>query len=203
MIPVAWFTGDDFKPAPRYPAREITFIDHYAHTWQSGPSDPACLADGPGTVVEVDIKAPIEAVWDLVTDVAFGAQFSSEFVGARWVDGVEGPALGAEFIGTNQHEAIGQWDVPCFVHRYVEHREFGWVTSDPENPGAQWCFELERIAGATRLRYSVILGPGPSGISMAIASMPEKEPRILRRRITEHRANMQQVVDGMRAALVD
>jgi len=201
MIPVAWYTGEDFKQAPRYPAREITFIDQYAHTWQSGPSDPACLADGPGTVVEVDIKAPIAQVWDLITDINFAADHSSEFVGARWADGHDRPALGAEFIGSNVHEAIGEWDVTCFINRYIEHQEFGWVTSDVDNPGAQWCFELARIAGATRLRYRLVLGPGPSGISRAIAAMPEKEPRILRRRVKEHRANMQALVDGVKTAL--
>lgn len=201
MIPVAWFTGDDFRKAPRYPAREITFLDRYGHTWAAGPSDPPCLADGPGTVVEVDIKAPIEQVWDLVTDISFGAQFSTEFLGARWAEGHDGPGLGAEFIGSNRHEAIGEWEVPCFVHRYREHAEFGWVTSDPDNPGAQWCFELSRIAGAVRLRHSLTIGPGPSGITMAIESMPEKEPRILYRRVGEHRANMQRVVDGVKAAL--
>ena len=75
---------------------------------------------------------------------------------------------------------------------------FGWCTSDPDNPGARWRFELESIAGAVRLRYRVLLGPGPSGISAAIESMPDKEPRILQRRIDEHRANMQAVVDGIK-----
>jgi nitroreductase len=201
MIPVAWYTGDDFKKAPRYPARQVTFIDQYAHTWETGPSDPACLADGPGCVVEADIKAPIAQVWDLVTDINFGAQFSAEFVGARWADGVDGPAPGAQFIGSNKHEAIGEWDVRCFINRYQEHSEFGWVTSDADNPGARWLFEMARIAGATRLRYSVTLGPGPSGISHAIASMPDKEPRILRRRIGEHQTSMQAVIDGVSAAL--
>lgn len=201
MIPVAWFTGDDFRTAPRYPAREITFLDRYGHTWASGPSEPPCLADGPGTVVEVDIEAPIEAVWELVTDISYGARFSSEFVGARWAEGHDRPALGAQFIGSNRHEAIGEWEVTCFVNRFREHEEFGWVSSDPDNPGAQWWFELSRIAGAVRLRYCLIIGPGPSGISAAIEAMPDKEPRILHRRIQEHRSNMQKVVDGMRAEL--
>lgn len=201
MIPVAWFTGDDFRRAPRHPAREIAFLDHYGHTWQSGPSDPPCLADGPGTVVEADIKAPIERVWEVVTDIGFGAAFSPEFVGARWADGHDGPALGAQFIGSNRHEAIGEWDVPCFVHRYRRHQEFGWVTSDPDNPGAQWTFELAPIAGAVRVRYGLVLGPGPSGINRAIEAMPDKEPRILYRRVAEHRVNMQRVLDGMQAVL--
>lgn len=201
MIPVAWTKGTDFKPAPRYPAREITYIDRYAHTWERGPSDPPTLADGPGTVVEVDIEAPIAEVWDVVTDIEFGARFSEEFLGARWADGVDGPAVGAQFIGRNRHPAIGEWEVPCFVHRYVPEREFGWVTSDPDNPGARWCFELTSIAGATRLRYTLGLGPGPSGLTPAIAAMPEKEPRILFRRLEEHRANMQLVVDGVKSAV--
>jgi len=201
MIPVAWFTGDDFKMAPRYPAREITFIDHYGHTWESGPSDPPRLADGPGTVVEVDIKAPVSEVWKVATDIGFGAQFSEEFVGATWDDGFDGPALGATFTGSNTHPAIGEWDVPCFVNRCIENTEFGWVTSDADNPGARWLFEMASIAGATRLRYSVILGPGPSGIARAIEAMPDKEPRILYRRVDEHRANMQKVIDGIKAAV--
>ncbi len=34
---------------------------------------------------------------------------------------------------------------------------------------------------------------------MAIAGQPEKEPRILYRRVQEHRANMQKVVEGVKA----
>ncbi len=192
--------GTDFKRAPRYPAREITFIDHYAHTWERGPSDPPCLADGPGTVVEVDIDAPIADVWNLVTDIEIGARFSEEFVGARWADGVTGPALGVEFIGSNRHPRIGEWGVRCFIDRFVEHAEFGWVTSDPDNPGARWGFELSSVAGATRLRHTLTLGPGPSGIDAAIAQMPDKEGRIIFVRLEEHRANMQRVVDGIKAA---
>ncbi len=200
MIPVAWFTGSDFKIAPRYPAREITYFDGFARTWERGPSDPPVHADGPGTIVEVDIKAPANLVWQFVSDINFGADHSGEFVAARWADGFDGPALGAQFVGSNTHDAIGEWDVPCFIDQYEPNKRFGWITSDPDNPGAQWRFELASIAGATRLRYRVVLGPGPSGITAAIEGMPDKEARILSRRVSEHRANMQQVVDGIKAA---
>ncbi len=204
MIPVAWTKGTEFKKAPRYPAREITYVDRFAHTWEQGPSDPPRHSDGPGGVVEVDIKAPADVVWRYMTDIGFGADFSEEFVGARWVDGPDGepggPAVGAHFIGSNTHPAIGEWDVDCYVDRCQEPTEFGWVTSDPDNPGAQWRFDAATIAGAVRLRFSVILGPGPSGITAAIESMPDKEPRILSRRIDEHRANMTKVIEGIKAA---
>jgi hypothetical protein len=200
MIPVAYTVGADFGPAPRLPAGEITFTDRYGHTWERGPSDPPCLADGPGTVVEVDIDAPVADVWNIVTDIGFGSRFSEEFLGARWVDDAAGPALGSEFVGSSRHSAVGDWEVPCFVDRFVEHVEFGWATSDRGNPGARWCFELSPVAGAVRLRYSLRLGPGPSGITEAIERMPDKEARILHRRVEEHRANMQRVVDGIKAA---
>ena len=137
----------------------------------------------------------------MVSNPALSAEFSGESLGAEWADGAVGPALGARFIGRNKHKAIGEWEVPCFVHRYVEGKEFGWVTSDPENPGAQWCFEVASIAGSVRLRYSLTLGPGPSGITKAIENMPDREPDILRRRVQEHRANMQRVVDGVKERL--
>jgi nitroreductase len=200
MIPVAWTRGTDFRPAPRLPAREITFLDGWARTWEHGPSDPPCLADGPGTVVEVDIDARPEVVWRYVTDISFGASFSEEFTGARWGDGFDGPAVGAQFIGANTHPAIGEWEVTCFVDRCDAPTDFGWTTADPDNPGARWRFQAEPIAGATRLRYSLILGPGPSGITRAIEAMPDKEPRILARRVDEHRANMTRVVEGIKEA---
>jgi nitroreductase len=203
MLPVAWTKGTDFKRAPRYPAREIAFIDRYGSTWEHGPSDPPTLADGPGTVVEADIKAPASAVWKYVSDIGFGARFSDEFVGADWAEGVEGPAVGAEFVGRNTHPAIGEWEVSCFVDAHEIDREFGWVSADRDNPGARWRFELSSIAGATRVRFSMMMGPGPSGISAAIAAMPDKEPKILRNRVREHRANMQRVLDGIVAAVTE
>ena len=161
--------GHRLPPAPRYPARAITYFDGFARTWEPGPSDPPRPADGPGTVVEVDIKAPPAAVWPFVTDIDVRrGQFSEEFVGARWADGVDGPAVGAQFVGTNTHPAIGQWEVPCFVDalRAAPRLRLGHLR--PGQPRRRWRFELASIAGATRLRFSVVLGPGPSGITAAI-----------------------------------
>lgn len=200
MVPVAWTKGTEFKTAPRLPAREIAYFDGFARTWVSGPSDPPRLSDGPGTVAEVDIKAPPELVWPHVSDINFSAAFSEEFVGARWAEGVEEPAVGARFTGSNANEYLGEWDLECFVDRCEENRTFGWVTTDPDHPGARWWFDTTPIAGATRLRYSVVLGPGPSGLTAAIEQMPDKEARIIARRIEGLHQNMTNVVNGIKAA---
>ena len=197
MLPVAWTKGTEFSTAPRYPSRDITYVDGFGRIYDSGPSSPITLADGPGTVVELDIKAPIERLWELVSDISTPVAFSEELIGAEWADGVAGPAVGARFIGRNTHEARGEWEVPCFVTICDEPHRFGWVTSDPDDPGARWRFELERIAGSVRVRFILNLGPGPSGISEVIAARPELEARILNRRIAEHRVNMARVVEGL------
>ncbi|MYB28126.1 MAG: hypothetical protein F4X38_03205 [Acidimicrobiaceae bacterium] len=201
MFPVAWTVGTDFKPARRHPAREIAYFDGYARTYERGPSDPVRIADGPGTVVEVDIRSEPAAVWAEVTDINLPARFSEEFQGAEWTGGGDGPALGARFVGRNHHPGRGDWEATCFVDVFEEFAAFGWCTSDIDNPGARWRFELEPIIGGTRLRFRGILGPGPSGLDSIIESRPDLEPRIIARRIGEHRANMQRVVDGIKTRL--
>lgn len=166
-------------------------------TFGSGPSEPLRLTDEPGTWVEVDVAAPPARVWALVTDIELPARFSDEFVGASWVG--DGAALGESFVGRSRHPAIGEWEVASFVDVYDEGRSFGWATVDPANPGSRWRFDLEPRGAGTRLRYSMSMGPGPSGISIAIEAMPEKEPRILRRRVAEHHANMARTLAGIAA----
>jgi hypothetical protein len=163
----------------------------------SGPSDPICLKDEPGTWATVDIAAPSERVWAIVTDIDLPARFSDEFLGATWTG--EGPAYGASFVGHNRHPAIGEWEVESHIDVFERGRSFGWATVDRVNPGSRWRFDLDPDGTSTRLRYSMSMGPGPSGISIAIESMPEKEPRILRRRILEHHVNMVRTIEGIRA----
>ena len=77
-------------------------------------------------------------------------------------------------------------------------RTFAWVVGPPEEPSAQWRFTVEAVDGGTVLRQWMRMGPAPSGLTPAIEAMPDKEERIIARRLEEHRANMQATVDGIR-----
>lgn len=199
LLPVAYTIGTEFKPAPRYPAREITYYDRFSRTLDAPHGAVPRLVDGPGVTVEVDVKAPPERVWGYVADIEVPARFSEELVSARWDDGAVEPAVGLTFTGRNRHRAIGEWEITCHVTEWRPNEAFAWVTVDPSWPGAQWRFDLESIAGATRLRFHVTLGPGDSGITQAIAAQPDKEARIITRRQDEHRANMTATVEGIKA----
>ncbi|MGH1504627.1 MAG: nitroreductase family protein [Acidimicrobiales bacterium] len=197
LFPVAYTKGTDFRRAPRHPSRTITSFDRFGTTSRTGSDGELRFADGPGAVVEVDIRAGAGRVWDLVTDIELPAQFSEEFLGAEWASDERG--LGAEFTGRNQHRAIGEWSISCFVDVFEAERSFGWCTSDPANPGARWRFDLDLQPGGTRLRFFYEIGPGPSGTTMAIDQMPDKEAKILRRRLDEVSANMTRTVEGIKA----
>lgn len=200
VFPVAWTKGTDFHPAPRRPAREITYFDHFSRIYESGPSQPPRLTDRPGTVVEIDIAAPPDRVWALVTDIDLPAAHSRELLGATWDTDTPGPAPEARFTGRNTLPRRGEWEVTCYVDVFDEGSRFGWCTTDRDRPGARWRFELEAVGDRTRLRFTLLLGPGPSGLSEIIAASPDLETRILDRRLAEHRANMQRVLDGIRTA---
>ena len=196
MLPVAFTKGTDFHRAPRHPARSITFFDRFGVTSEQGPSEVLRFDDAPGVTVEIDIDTPTRRMWPIVTDVEVATRFSDESLGATWQGDERG--LGAVFIGRNQHPSIGEWTLPCYVDTYDEQRSFGWRTSDPDKPGARWRFDLEQIPSGTRLRYHYTMGPGRSGTFAAIKANPDKEARVIARRLGEVKANMKRTLAGIK-----
>lgn len=201
MFPVAWTKGSDFKPAPRTSSREITYFDSYGLTFENGPDLPFVFSNGPGVAVDVDIVASKKDVWDLMTDINFGSKFSSEFLGADWDGEFSSLKLGDTFTGRNQNEHIGEWTAKCTIDALELGRLFGWCTGDISSPGARWRYELFDLGGTIRARHRVILGPGESGLTLAIAENPQNESKIIRNRLFGLRQNMAMVLDGMKASL--
>ncbi|WP_028659618.1 SRPBCC family protein [Nocardioides insulae] len=156
------------------------------------------LSDAPTTRAEIEIEASAETVWRIVTDLQTPALSSPEFKGAEWLDGAGEPAVGARFTGRNAHPAIGSWETTCVVSIAEEPREFAYVVGDLETPSAVWRYLIEPIdRGGVLLRQIAQIGPGPSGLTPAIERMPEKEDRIVERRLQEHQgaitANLAQI----------
>jgi uncharacterized protein YndB with AHSA1/START domain len=146
------------------------------------------------------IAAPPDDVWRLVIDINLPARFSTEFTGAEWLAGGSA-ALGAMFEGHNRHDAAGSWTTTSTVVDFEPGRTFAWAVGDVDDPSATWRFDLEPDGGATIVRFSAHLGPGPSGLTAALEAMPDKEERIIERRLDEHRRNIESTLDGI-AALV-
>ncbi len=196
LLPVAWTIGTDFKPAARRPASQITWFDRWGHT-HAHPFDGQSLAAGPGVTVEVDIAAAPARVWAFASDINIPARFSTEFLGAEWIDS-DGPRLGASFKGRNTREDRS-WETTSFIVACEPPRVFAWNVSHAEQPSAQWRFELDPLGDRTRLRQQMTIGPGLSGTSRAMQENPEQAEQILARRREVLRRNMELTTQGIKS----
>jgi nitroreductase/uncharacterized protein YndB with AHSA1/START domain len=195
MLPVAHTLGTDFRPAPRISARAITYFDRWGDTRAANADGPLTYESGPGVTVEVEIDAAADEIWPLVSDPDLLSRWSDEFMGATWDDE---PGLGATFTGRNHLDALGDWETTSHVVGYEPNRLFAWAVRDADVPSTQWRFELVPLAGATRLRFAMTFGPGPSGLTWAISNDPDNEAAIIGSRQDAHRVNMTRCVSGIR-----
>lgn len=157
------------------------------------------IADCPTTETEVYVAAPPEQLWPLVTAIMTPSRFGTELQEAAWLDPGSGPCLGARFKGRNFHPARGEWETTSTIVDFEPGRRFGWAVGDPAKPSAVWRLELVPEGSGTRLRYWAQMGPGPSGMTVVIEKMPDKEEKIIARRLAEWETNMGATVKGIKA----
>lgn len=148
----------------------------------------ARYADLPTVEVETLVAAPPDAVWAVVSDVTLMPSMSRELQTVEWLD--PGPALGARFRGRSRHDSLGDWATTSTVVECVAPEVFAWAVGDAAEPSATWRFTLQPCPDGTTLRQWVRIGPGRSGLSLAIDTMPDKEQKIVFVRLREFEANM-------------
>ncbi|MFI9624799.1 SRPBCC family protein [Streptomyces sp. NPDC052042] len=166
--------------------------------------------DGLGVDVAVHVEAAVPRVWELVTDIRLPARFSPELRSVAWLDGADGPVVGARFEGVNHHPMLGEWRTVSQVIEADEHRAFAWAvldadgrygeaTLDPEHCMSSWHYEIEAEDTGTRLRQTVRLGPGRSGLATIIERQPDQAEEIVASRLKEVRAGMETTLHGIKA----
>ena len=156
--------------------------------------------DGPTTEASIEIAAPPERVWALVSDLQLPARFSNEFQGAELQGDATVPAAGSRFVGRNHHPAIGSWETTSTITTFDPPRVLAYDVDGADGlPSATWRFSLEPTVAGTRLTQWMRIGPGRSGINPAIDAMPDKESKILHRRLAEHHSNMAATLAGIKA----
>jgi uncharacterized protein YndB with AHSA1/START domain len=131
------------------------------------------------------IDADPARVWSLVSDIALMPAFSDELKAVEWAEGSDGPRVGARFVGHNEHDAFGQWSSTSQIIACDQPHEFAWAVGQPDDPAAMWRFRLAPRDGGTLLNYWMQMGPGRSGLSVALEAMPDKEQKIVFVRLRE------------------
>ena len=156
----------------------------------------------PEITVSLDIPAAPERVWEVVTDISVMPRFSEELQSVEWADGFSRAEPGAQFLGTNHNEAIGEWTVRCHIVEFEPYRLFGWAVDSVESPAATWRFELTPTDVGTLLSYKAIIGPGRSGVTWLISQDPERAEEIIADRLEVFRAGMTATLEGIREIAV-
>lgn len=98
--------------------------------------------------VSLDVAAPPEKVWALLTDITQMGRWSPECVSCEWLDGATGPAVGARFKGKNRHGPM-RWTTRSTVTKADAPSLFEWQV---EQSGMLWGYRFEPTAdGGTKV----------------------------------------------------
>jgi Polyketide cyclase / dehydrase and lipid transport len=98
--------------------------------------------------VSIRIAAPVDQVWNLVTDVTRIGEFSPETFEAEWLDGADGPRVGARFRGHVRRNGRGPvyWTT-CAVVAAEPGREFAFAVTTNGRTVNTWRYRLESAGG--------------------------------------------------------
>ena len=156
-------------------------------------------ADTPTVAARIYIEAPPERVWALVSDIGLMPGLSAELQEVAWLDEVTGPAVGHRFTGRNANATLGQWETVSTVVQCAAPQRFAWAVGDPGHPATIWRFTLRPDGAGTVLEQWTQMGPGRSGLNLAIDAMPDKEQKIVFVRLREFERNITATLDRIKA----
>jgi uncharacterized protein YndB with AHSA1/START domain len=95
--------------------------------------------------VSIDIAAPPEKVWGLLTDVTQMGRWSPECHRCEWLGGATGPVVGAKFKGHNKR-GVMRWSTVSTVTTADEPNHFAW---EVDKSAMRWGYQFVPIDGGT------------------------------------------------------
>jgi len=158
--------------------------------------------DCPTVEVSERMAVDVPTAWAAVTDISLPTRFSAEIQAVAWLDGATEPVVGARFEGHNRNEHLGEWTTTCTVAEVDAPHRWTWeVSSGGSEAWSTWGFEIDPVRDGIVVRQWMRMGPGRSGLNIAIDAMPDREGRIIEVRLAEHRTAMAANLAGLRAEL--
>lgn len=128
----------------------------------------------------VVVAAPAAHIYDLVSDMPRMGDWSPECQRVEWIEGADGPAPGARFMGHNVGgpRGIFKWSRRGRVLVAEPGREFAFATEEGGKEGVVWRYRLEPVDGGTRVTESYEVTTIP--VWARIVDVPSNRARQLR-----------------------
>ncbi|AHH94030.1 SRPBCC family protein [Kutzneria viridogrisea] len=121
----------------------------------------------------VEIAAPAERVYELVSEVTGQHRFTAECSGSQWLGGATGPSVGARFRGSNRHGGR-RWSTTARVLHAEPGRRFGYLVSSLGMALAEWEYLIEPTGSGCRVEertvdrrnalFRAVIGPLATGV---------------------------------------
>jgi hypothetical protein len=132
--------------------------------------------------VTIHINAAPDSVFALVSDVTRMGEWSPETIGAEWVDGATGPAVGAKFRGTNKLWFY-KWSTTPTITAYEPGRLFAFDAG-----GTVWTYSFTESNGGTSVTESFRINSTLS----KLYTLPPRRNQLIK--------GMQQTLERIKAA---
>ena len=101
----------------------------------------------------IEIAAPPERVYAVVSDLSRMGEFSPECRSVEWLDGATGPVPGARFVGRNRGGPM-TWSRHGRVVSADAGREFSFVTEEGGRDSTLWTYRLRPAGSGTSVTES-------------------------------------------------
>lgn len=141
----------------------------------------------------VTIDRPPADVFAAIADVTRMGEWSPENTGARWVDGADGPTVGARFEGDNEAKlgpvTLKKWTTTSEVTAYEPVSLFEFVAEGYTT----WRYEFEAVGDGTKVTESVSHPPYAGWQKFAYETVMRRSTAIVK--------DMQRTLDHLKAAL--
>ena len=142
----------------------------------------------PDDVATIRNNASPQRVYDLVSDVASMGRLSPECTGGKWLDGANGPAVGARFKGTNKRGLV-RWSTTNTVVAAEPGKAFAFET---KQSGFRWSYTFEPDGDGT------VVTEGREPFTEERPALAKFFSKLLLGGVEEHD---QEMVAGMQATL--
>jgi hypothetical protein len=147
----------------------------------------------PTATAEIIVGAPVDAVYDLVSDVTKTGEFAVECITCEWID-ADGPAVGVRFRGSNRRGGR-RWSTISKVTDAEPGSRFAFETTSLGAPVARWQYDLVATDDGCRVTESTWdQRPG----WLKIASIPVTG---VRDRTAENTQNIRTTLERLKAAV--
>jgi uncharacterized protein YndB with AHSA1/START domain len=108
------------------------------------------MAEKPDYTSTIEIGAPPEKVWSMVSDLPRMGEWSPENVGGKWQGGATEAAPGAKFKGTNK-QGWHRWSAAVVINEAAAPSRLSFTVKMGPLTGATWSYDIEPTAGGCRV----------------------------------------------------